>query len=279
MPTLTSPVKTKDAVELFVKDWGSGRPVVFTHGWPFNADSWDYHANALADAGYRVITYDKRGFGRSGQPSSGYDFDTLAADLAAVVDASDVREATLVGYSMGGGEIVRYLSRYGAGKIAKVALVGSIVAGLPRTQDNPDGLDGAVFDGIKENILANRPSFMAALVKDFIYDLEAPASNPVTPEVLEWSNFMSMQVGLRPLLSCVDAFGRTDFRPELGAVTIPTLILHGTADKPVPFEITAQVAAAKISKSRLIRYEGASHGILVTEKERVANDLLAFLRG
>ena len=279
MPTLTSPVKTKDAVNLFVKDWGSGRPIVFTHGWPFNADSWDYHANALADAGYRVITYDKRGFGRSGQPSSGYDFDTLAADLAAVIDRVGRARSDARGL-LDGRRRDRSLSvAVRRRKDREGRADRNDRRRLAKTQDNPDGLDSAVFDGIKANILANRPSFMATLVKDFIYNLEAPASNPVTPEVLEWSNFMSMQVGLRPLLSCVEAFGRTDFRPELGAVTVPTLILHGTADKPVPYEITAQVAAAKISKSRLIRYEGATHGILVTEQERVANNLLAFLRG
>jgi non-heme chloroperoxidase len=277
MPTLISRVKTKDSVELYVKDWGVGRPVVFVHGWPFNADSWDYHAHALVEAGYRTISYDKRGFGRSSQPASGYDFDTLAADLAAVIDASDVREATLVGYSMGGGEIVRYLSRYGAGRIAKVALIASIVAGLPKSPGNPRGVDASEFDAIKAGILQNRPSFMAGVVTDVIYDLAAPASSPVTPEVLDWSHLMSMQASLRALLGCVDAFGRTDFRPELAAVTVPTLILHGTADKPVPIEISARAAAAGIPQATLVEYRGASHGILVTEQERVARDLLAFL--
>lgn len=278
MKSLGSRVTTKDSVELFVKDWGKGRPVVLVHGWPFNADSWDYHAHALVDAGYRVISYDKRGFGRSAQPGTGYDFDTLADDLAAVLEAADAREATLVGYSMGGGEIVRYLARHGAARVAKVALVATIVAGLPKSHDNPQGIDGAVFDGIKAGILAARASFMANVVRDVIYDPEAAASHPITPELLAWSNFMSMQVGLRALVGCVDAFGRTDFRAELDAVRVPTLILHGTADKPVPFEISARVAAARIAKSKLVAYEGASHGILATEQERVAKDLLAFVR-
>lgn len=270
-------VRTRDGAELYVKDWGSGPPVVFIHGWPFSADMWDHQASVLADAGHRVITYDRRGFGRSSQPSSGYDFDTLADDLAAVIQETGVRDVTLVGYSMGGGEIVRYLSRHGARKVARLALVGTIVPGLLRSKSNPNGIEGAVFDGIKAGLNKDKATFLATLLKDVIYDAGIRGTNPVTREILDWSFQMAMQAGLRPLVACVDAFGRTDFRPELSAVTVPTLILHGTADKPVPFGITARAAAAGIRGARLIEYRGTSHGLHVTERDRVTRDLMSFL--
>jgi non-heme chloroperoxidase len=271
-------IKINDSVELFTKDWGSGKPIVMCHPWPFSCDVWDYHAAILAEAGYRVIAYDRRGFGRSSQPSSGYDFNVFSDDLAAVIDATGVRDVTLVGNSMGGGEIVRYLSRHGDKKVAKVGLIATIVPGLLKTKDNPKGIDAATFEGIKAGLLQDRPSFLAAFLKDGYYDVGSRSTSPATKQVLDWSLQMSMQAGLRPLLSCVDAFGKTDFREELAAIKVPTLIVHGTADKPVPIEITGRVAAARIAKAKLIEYAGGSHGILQTERDRIAKDLLAFLR-
>ena len=270
-------VKTADSTELFVKDWGAGKPVVFTHGWPFDADMWDFQASALVDAGFRAITYDRRGFGRSSQPSSGYDFDTLADDLAAVLRAANVSDATLVGYSMGGGEVVRYLSRHGGQRISKVALVGSIVPGLLRSPRNPSGVAAADFEGIKAGIRKDRATFMAGVVKDVIYDPAIRSTTAVTKEVLDWSTHMSMRASFRALVGCVDAFGKTDFRDELGAVKVPALVLHGTADKPVPFDVTARAAAAGIPKARLVEYRGTSHGIVLTEQDRVARDLRDFV--
>lgn len=279
MSALPRYVAAKDGTELFVKDWGSGRPVVLTHGWPFNADMWDDLANELAERGYRVISYDKRGFGRSGQPWNGYDFDTLADDLAAIIDAAALRDATLVGYSMGGGEVVRYVSRYGAAKVSKLALIGSVVAGLPKSSENPNGLDGAAFDDIKAGIRKDRAAFLGAVIRDFIYDPGAPATQPVSSEVLAWSNAMMMQASQRALLACVDAFGRTDFRAELPAIRVPVLVVHGTGDKPVPVEISARAAAERLPDAKLIEYAGTSHGLIVTERDRVLRDLTSFLEG
>lgn len=271
-------IKTRDSTELYVKDWGSGPPVVLTHAWPLNADSWDHHAVALTEAGYRVITYDRRGFGRSTQPSEGYNYDTLADDLRDVIKATGVKDVTLIGYSMGGGEIVRYLSRHGRKNVAKIGLVGSVVPGIAKSADNPNGVDPTVFAGIKDGLRKDRAGFLAGLLKDAFYDASITGSNPVTPEVLHWSMYQAMQASLRALIGCVDAFGGENWRSELSSIDVPTLILHGTADKPVPFELTAKAAAAGIRQAKLIAYAGTSHGLLVTERERVTRDLIEFLR-
>ena len=270
-------IKTKDSTELYVKDWGAGRPVIFTHAWPLSADSWENQALALVEAGYRVIAYDRRGFGRSSQPSGGYDFDTFADDLAAVLKATGVRDGTLVGHSMGGGEIVRYFSRHGGKNIVKAGLVASIVPGIVKTRNNPNGVDGTFFDGMKGALRKDRASFLAGLLKDVFYDVSIVGSRPVSREVLDWSFQMAMQGGLRGVIGCIDAFGNADFQPELSMVNVPTLILHGTADKPTPFELTARRAAAGIAQSQLIEYQGAAHGLPVTEGDRVTRDLLDFL--
>jgi non-heme chloroperoxidase len=271
-------VLTRDSVELYVKDWGSGRPVILTHAWPLNADSWDHHAVALTEAGYRVIAYDRRGFGRSSQPSDGYDYDTFADDLRDVIKATGVKDVTLIGYSMGGGEIVRYLSRHGGKRVAKIGLVGSVVPGIVKSADNPNGVDSAVFSGIKDGLRKDRAGFLAGLLKNVFYDTSIAGTHPVTPEVLDWSMYQAMQASLRALIGCVDAFGGESWRPELSALNVPALILHGTADKPVPFELTAKVAATGIRQAKLVAYAGTSHGLLVTERERVTRDLLEFLR-
>jgi non-heme chloroperoxidase len=269
-------IRTKDAVELYVKDWGAGPAVVLCHGWPLNADSWDALACAFVASGYRVIAADRRGFGRSSQPAGGYDYDTFADDLEAVLRALNVRDATLVGFSMGGGEVVRYLARYGSRRIRKAALVAAAVPFMLKTRDNPDGIDDAVFEDMKASIRRDRPAFMATLMRDVLYDVSIVGTTPISNETLDWSCQMAWQAGLLGLLACVDVFGRTDLRPDLAAVDVPTLILHGTADKPVPFAASARIASANISNSRLIEYAGAAHGILVSERERVTRDLLEF---
>jgi non-heme chloroperoxidase len=273
-------LKTKDGVELFVKDWGAGRPVVLTHAWPLSSDCWDHQAIALADAGYRVITYDRRGFGRSSQPPGGYNYDVFADDLAAVIEATGVKNAALVGFSMGGGEIVRYFSRHGGRSIVKAGLVATVVPGLAKSGNNPNGAEPAFFDGLKDRLRKDRPTFLAGLLKDVFYDVEtsAKSTNPVSQAVLDWSLQMAMQASLPALLGSVDAFGKEDFTADLAAVKVPTLILHGTADKPVPVALGRR-AAKGIARSTLIEYEGASHGLLVTERDRVTRDLLQFLSG
>ncbi len=272
-------IKTKDGVELFIKDWGRGRPIILTHAWPLSSDCWEQQAVSIAEAGYRVISYDRRGFGRSSQPSAGYDYNTFADDLAAVIKATGAKDATLAGFSMGGGEIVRYLSRHGSKGIVKAALVATVVPGLAKSKNNPQGVDPAFFDGLKENLRKDRATFLAGLLKDVFYDVQtsAKSTNPVSQAVLDWSMQMAMQAGLRALIGSVDAFGKEDFVPDLAAVTMPTLILHGNADKPVPFELTARRAAAGIKQAKVVEYGGASHGLLVTERERVTQDLLGWL--
>jgi len=270
-------IKTKDSTDLYVKDWGSGRAVVLIHGWPLNADSWDDHAYALANAGYRVISYDRRGFGRSGQPWSGYEYDTLSDDLADVLEATGAHDATLVGFSMGGGEIARYMSRHDGRGVAKAALISSIVPFVLQTDDNPDGVPPAEIESIKDGILDDRPSFLATFFQSF-YGV-GWLTSPISQETLDWALMMAMQAGLKPTLACVDAFSKTDFRTELSAFRVPTLVVHGTSDKTVPIAPTARAAAAGIAQAELIEYDGSPHGLIVTDRDRLTRDLVAFLAG
>ena len=268
-------IKTKDSADIYVKDWGSGRPVVLLHGWPLTADSWDDQAYALANAGYRVIAYDRRGFGRSGQPWAGYEYDTLSDDLADVLEATGARDATIVGFSMGGGEVARYMSRHGGRGVVKAGLISSIVPFVLQTDDNRDGVPEAMIESIKDGIRKDRPNYLASFLQSF-YGV-GWITSPVSQEVLDWSLMMAMQAGLKPTLACVDAFARTDFRAELAAFTVPTLVIHGTADKTVPIDPTGRAAAAGIAQAELIEYDGSPHGLLVTDKDRVTKDLLDFL--
>lgn len=269
-------IKTRDDLSLFVKDWGEGRPVVLTHGWSLSADFWDYQAVGLARAGYRVITYDRRGFGRSDQPWKGYDYDSFADDLADVMQATGVTaDATLVGYSMGSGEVARYMSRHGGRGLAQAALVGPVVPLLLKAADNPDGFDPGKFDRMTTDLQNDRADFFRGYVKSF-YGVGI-VSHPVSQATLDWTWQMQMQAGLGPLLAAREAFGRTDFRADLPAFDVPTLIVHGTGDTDAPIDVTARAAAKGISRSRLVEYEGAPHGLVITHKDRLATDLLGFL--
>jgi len=273
----TVKIKTRDGTELFVKDTGgAGRAVVMTHAWPLNADVWDHQAAQLSKAGFRVVTYDRRGFGRSDKPAGGYDFDTFADDLANVIEQTGVRDATLVGYSMGGGEVVRYLSRHNGRNVAKVGLVGAAAHYLLKTENNPVGIDGAVFDGIKQGVQGDRKAYLAGLLRDVFLDAKRPSTNAVTQEMIDSTLAMAMQASVAATVGCVDAFAKTDFRPELAAVKVPTLVLHGTADIPVPFAI-GKATAEGVAQSKLIEYPDASHGIVLTERDRVTRDLQAFI--
>ena len=270
-------VKTRDAVDLYVKDWGAGRPVILLHGWPLTADSWDDQALALANAGYRVIAYDRRGFGRSGQPFSGYEYDTLADDLAQVIEATGASDATVVGFSMGGGEVARYMSRHDGKGVVKAGLISSVVAYLLKDDGNPDGVDAAVFeDKMKAPILEDRAKFMSSFAEQF-YGVGF-ISSPVSDQVLHHFWTQAMMAGLPATLACIDAFGRTDFRPDLPAFRVPTLIVHGTGDKTVPIDPSARAAAHGIAQATLLEYAGEPHGLNVTAKDRLTSDLLAFLR-
>ena len=263
-------ITTRDNVKLYFKDWGKGRPVVMMHGWPLSSATFDDLSMALADAGLRAISYDRRGFGRSQQTWDGYDYDTLADDLAAVLEETGARDATLLGFSMGGGEVARYLSRHGAANVKQAILVASIVPYMLKTADNPKGTDQAVFDQAGAAIKADRAKFWTGFFKDFY-------GAGVSDEVQEWSRDVSMHAGLKATLACAGAFATTDFRPDLKAFTVPTLIIHGTDDKTVPIDASARAAAAGIANSKLIEYEGAPHGLLASHKTRLIEDVLRFV--
>ena len=269
-------VKTRDGTDIYVKDWGSGRPVILIHGWPLSADSWDPQAVALAEAGYRAIAYDRRGFGRSGQPWSGYDYDTLSDDLADVMQAAGVEgDATLVGFSMGGGEVARYMSRHGGKGISSAVLVGSVVPYMLKTDDNPHGVPQDALEEIAAGIKEDRPDFFRTFLKDFFG--VGYVTSPVSDATLDWAWRLAMQASLRSTLACAESFSFTDFRPDLPAFNVPTLVIHGTGDKTVPIDATGRAAAAGIAQSQLVEYDGAPHGLFVTESDRLTKDLLTFL--
>lgn len=271
-------IETRDGTRLYAKIWGDGRPVILIHGWPLSGDSWDPVSNALAENGFKAIAYDRRGFGRSDQPSGGYDYDTFADDLAAVIDqCADSDQVALVGFSMGGGEIARYLSRHGSSRVNRVALVSSVVPYMPRTDDNPDGVPQEVFAQMEEGMRADRAHFFSGFFKDF-YGVGF-IDRPVSEEVLRLSWTSAMMAGLRPTLLSAKAFATTDFRPDLAAFTMPTLVIHGTADKTVPIAVTARKVAEAVRQAELVEYEGEAHGVFATQTERLIADLLSFLEG
>jgi pimeloyl-ACP methyl ester carboxylesterase len=269
-------IRTRDNVNLYVKDWGRGRPVIMTHGWPLSADTWDEVADTFAHAGFRAIAYDRRGFGRSDQPWTGYDYDTFADDLAAVIEQTGAQNATIIGFSMGGGEVARYMARHGGRSVAQAALVASVVPFMLQTPDNPKGVPQGAFDEIVAGIKKDRAQFWAGFFKLFFG--AGVLSSPVSGETIEWARTVAMQASFHAILECVTAFGSTDFRPDLAAFNVPTLVIHGTGDTIVPIDPSARAAANGIRGAKLLEYDGAPHGLFATHKERLTSDLLEFLR-
>lgn len=269
-------ITTQDNTKLFYKDWGSGKPVIFLHGWPLSSDSWDDHAMAVADAGFRSIAYDRRGFGRSTHPWNGYDYNTLADDLAAVIEQTGASDVTLVGFSMGGGEVARYMYRHQGKAISKAVLVSSVVPFMLKTENNPNGTEQTIFDEMTINMIEDRAAFFTDFFKKF-YGVNM-LNHPASQEVLEWSRSIGMSANLKATLACAGAFSSTDFRSDLTTFKVPTLIIHGTEDLIVPIQASGRAAASAIPNSQLIEYDGAPHGLLVTEKQRFTNDLLNFLQ-
>jgi pimeloyl-ACP methyl ester carboxylesterase len=268
-------LETRDHVRLFYNDWGSGKPVILVHGWPLDSDMWSDQAVFLASRGLRTIAYDRRGFGRSDQPWDGYDYDTLAADLAAVIEGLDLDSVALVGFSMGGGEVARYLGRHGSARVRKAALVSAVTPFLLKTTNNPDGVDQAVFDAMLAGLADDRPHFLADFGKTFFGN--GLIEKNVSTEMLAWTLQMAMTGSLRATQECAKAFATTDFRPDLAAFDIPTLIIHGDADKTVPIDSSARPAARLIKTASLVEYAGEPHGLHATAKQRLGEDLLAFL--
>jgi len=274
-------IETRDQenTRLYYKEWGKGnqRPIILIHGWPLNADSWDPLTQALAEDGNRVIAYDRRGFGRSDQPCGGYNYDTLADDLKAVMEHTNATDnVALVGFSMGGGEVARYMSRHNGKGVTQAVLVSSVVPYMLKTDDNPNGVPEKELQKIGEGIKKDRAHFFKGFLKDF-YGVGV-LSDAVSEELLHHSWGMCMQAGLRPTLECANAFGHTDFRTDLPAFRVPTLIIHGTKDKTVPIDATARPAAKAIAGSTLIEYDGAPHGLFATDQEKLIGDLKTFLK-
>jgi non-heme chloroperoxidase len=269
-------VTTSDNTRLYVKEWGAGPPVILIHGWPLNADSWDDVGVGLAEAGFHAIAYDRRGFGRSDQPVSGYDYDTLSDDLATVIKGTESNGAALVGFSMGGGEVARYLARHGAANVSKAVLLSSVVPYMLKTGDNPTGVDQSVFDEMTKGIREDRGDFMQDFAKNFCG--VGLISKPVSQATLDLFFIWAMQAGLWPTLECARAFAATDFRADTAAFTVPTLIMHGTGDQVVPIDASAREAARLIPHARLIEYDGAPHATLSSHKDEVIRDLVEFLR-
>jgi len=270
-------IQTGDGTKLFFNDWGSGPPVLLVHGWPLNADMWEYQARFLAERGFRCIAYDRRGFGRSDQPWSGYDYDTMADDLAALIEHLDLRAACLVGFSMGGGEVVRYMARHGRDRIASAVLMSAVTPFLLRTNDNPRGVAQTTFDQMIAGLETDRPHFLASFGKQFFGTGLLHLS--VSGDILAWTQGLALQASARATIACVRAFSATDFRTDMRACAVPTLVMHGDGDATVPIDVSGRVAASMLPDARLMVYPGAPHALFFTERNRVNADLLAFLRG
>ncbi len=275
MPTIT----TKDGTEIYYKDWGAGQPVVFSHGWPLNADAWDDQANFVAANGYRAIAHDRRGHGRSSQPWHGNDMDTYADDLAELMDQLDLHDAVLVGHSTGGGEVVRYLGRHGSARVAKAVTVGAVPPLMLKTDANPGGTPIEAFDAIRQGVLADRSQFYKDLSVPF-YGANRPGST-VSQGLRDSFWAMSILVGLKGAYDCVKAFSETDMTEDLKKIDVPFLIIHGDDDQIVPIDDSAKLSVNLVKGATLKIYPGAPHGLANTTayKDTLNRDLLAFIRG
>jgi non-heme chloroperoxidase len=275
MPRITVGTENSADIQIHYEDHGAGQPVVLVHGYPLDGNSWERQERVLLQAGYRVITYDRRGFGRSSQPTVGYDYDTFAADLNAVLDHLDVEDIVLGGFSMGTGEVTRYLGTYGSARVAKAALFGVIPPFLLKTDDNPEGVDGAVFEGIKAAIVNDRYGYFKDFLDNF-YNVDKLGGSRISDQA--WQASFQVAAGASPYatFACVDTW-LTDFRGDLPKIDVPTLVVHGTEDRILPYESTAARLPGLIADMRLITVEGGPHNIAWTHPDEVNEALLNFL--
>ena len=275
MPFINSDQDNNEPVKIYYEDLGKGKPVVFIHGWPLSGAMWEYQVTQLPQQGLRCIIYDRRGFGRSDRPFDGYDYNTLAGDLKSLLEELDLNGVTLVGFSMGGGEIAKYFSLYRGERVSKVVLVSAVVPYLLKTTDNPDGVPQEVFDKMAKAMIDDRPTFLEGFNKDF-YGVGL-INHPVTDAYLTNSLNKAMDASPIATIGCAKSFSSTDFRQDVIKINVPTLIIHGDKDKTVPIKPTGEQSAKLISGSKLIIYEGAPHGLWFTEKEKLNQDLIDFI--
>lgn len=271
-----STITTRDGTEIYYKDWGSGQPILFSHGWPLNADMWETQMLFLASRGYRAIAFDRRGFGRSSQPWTGYDYDTFADDIAELITQLDLHKVVLAGFSMGGGDIVRYIARHGSARVAKLALISAVTPIFGKAPDYPAGVDLSVFAGIRAGITADRPQFLDDFNTIF-YGTNRPGAK-VSQGIFKQTLFMALQASIKGTVDCVTAFSETDFRPDMARIDVPTLVVHGGDDQVVPFATTGKLASELIAGAQLKVYAGAPHAVAQTHGEQLNQDLLAFLQ-
>jgi len=269
-------ITVKDGTVIHFKDWGTGTPVVFSHGWPLQGDAWEDQMMFLASHGYRVIAHDRRGHGLSSQPWQGNNMDTYADDLAALLDALDIKGATLVGHSTGGGEVAHYIGRHGEKRVAKAVLVGAVPPQMVQSPTNPGGLPMSVFDGIRAGVLADRSQFFKDLSGPF-YGANRPGSK-VTQGQRDTFWLQGMQCGIKNAYDCIKEFSEVDYTADLKKITVPTLVVHGSDDQIVPIDAAGKASAKIIKNAKLIIYEGAPHGLPTTHKDRLNEDLLAFIK-
>jgi non-heme chloroperoxidase len=266
-----SHISARDGTRLFCRSWGEGRPVLFASAWMLNSQAWQYQMAPLSEAGFRCVAFDRRGHGRSSDPGTGFDLDTLSNDLATVINALDLSDVTLVGHSMGCAEIVRYLTRHGSSRISRIVLIAPTTPCLLKTADNPDGQDATTFEALRAAIKKDFSGAVAANIKPFFNATTSQA-------MMDWVVAMTQQNSLKAILECQRAFSTADFRGELPRITVPALVIQGDADMSAPFALTGKKTAALIPNCRLNVYEGAPHGLIYTHMDRVNADLLAFLR-
>ncbi|MGN7102454.1 alpha/beta fold hydrolase [Ralstonia holmesii] len=270
-------ITTQDGTRIFYKDWGSGKPVVFSHGWPLNADAWDAQMLFLVQKGFRVIAHDRRGHGRSDQPSQGNDMDTYADDLAALLDALDIQGATLVGHSTGGGEVAHYIGRHGTRRVARAVLIGAVPPIMLKTASNPKGLPMDVFDGIRKGVADNRSQFYRDLATPF-FGFNRPGAK-VSQGTIDAFWAQGMTGGIHGQYLCIKKFSEVDYTEDLKKIDVPVLFLHGDDDQIVPIDDSARLGVELVKNGTLKVYPGGSHGMCVTEADKVNADLLAFITG
>lgn len=270
-------LKSFDGTELYFEECGAGKPVVFIHGWPLSSRMWEYQMVALSQQGIRCIAYDRRGFGRSDHAPGGYDYDTFADDLKSVLETLNLKDVTLAGFSMGGGEVARYMSRHNGARVAKVALISSVTPFMLKTADNVGGVDETIFEKMMDGLKADRPAFLTEFANSFfnVGIMASPVSMPMLAATCE----DAMRASAIGTLACVRAFSETDFRADLAAIKVPALIVHGDDDKTVPIEVSGNETARLLPHARFEVYAGAPHGLYFTDKDRLNADLAALVLG